>query len=76
MPCWGKGFAGGGPGRGMSGEGNGVRQGFSGEVPGRERSRIFWRSARAREALGKWREVRRGRRGCWGQFWGRRGWGS
>eukprot|EP00961_Rhodomonas_salina_P115101 1548990-Rhodomonas_salina.1 len=44
MPCGGGGFAGGGPGSGMHGEGNGMRQGFSGGVPGRERSWIFWRS--------------------------------
>eukprot|EP00961_Rhodomonas_salina_P231739 3130767-Rhodomonas_salina.1 len=54
----------------MCWEGNGVRQGFSGGVPGRERHRIFWRIAREQEALGKWREARRGQRGCWGLFWG------
>eukprot|EP00961_Rhodomonas_salina_P213953 2889420-Rhodomonas_salina.1 len=78
MPCGGGGFAGGGPGCRMRGKGNGVRQGFSGGVPGRKRSRIFWRGARAQEALGKWSEARRGRRarGCWGLFWGLRGLGS
>eukprot|EP00961_Rhodomonas_salina_P155649 2096106-Rhodomonas_salina.1 len=47
MPSGGGGFAGGGPGRGMSGKGNGVRPGFSGWVPGRGMSGIFWRGARA-----------------------------
>eukprot|EP00961_Rhodomonas_salina_P255980 3459616-Rhodomonas_salina.1 len=76
MPCGGGGFAGGGPGCRMSGERNGVRPGFSGGVPGRERCRIFWRNASAQEELGKWHEARRGQRGCWGLFWGRRGQGS
>eukprot|EP00961_Rhodomonas_salina_P050390 676746-Rhodomonas_salina.1 len=69
MPCGGGGFAGGGPGRGMRGmrwKGNGVRPGFSGGVPGRGMSGIFWRSVREQEARGKWREARRGQRGCWG----------
>eukprot|EP00961_Rhodomonas_salina_P058597 787206-Rhodomonas_salina.1 len=35
MPCGGGGFAGGGPGCGMRREGKGVRQVFSGWVPGR-----------------------------------------
>eukprot|EP00961_Rhodomonas_salina_P040051 538304-Rhodomonas_salina.1 len=73
MPCGGGGFAGGGPGHWMRGKGNGVRLGFSGWVPGSERRWIFWQGARAREAQGKWCEARRGRRGCWGQFWGQRG---
>eukprot|EP00961_Rhodomonas_salina_P015209 204085-Rhodomonas_salina.1 len=76
MPCGGGGFAGGGPGRGMHGKGNGVRPGFSGGVPGRWMCGIFWRSARAREAWGKWCEARRGWRGWRGRFWGRRGRGS
>eukprot|EP00961_Rhodomonas_salina_P071180 956058-Rhodomonas_salina.1 len=38
MPCGGGGFAGGGPGRWMRWEGKGVRPGFSGRVPGLERS--------------------------------------
>eukprot|EP00961_Rhodomonas_salina_P063999 860196-Rhodomonas_salina.1 len=66
MPSGGGGFAGGGPEHGMSWKGNGVRPGCSGWVPGRGMHWIFWRSARVREALGKWREARRGRRGCWG----------
>eukprot|EP00961_Rhodomonas_salina_P271024 3662457-Rhodomonas_salina.1 len=76
MPCGGGGFAGGGPGRWMRWKGNGMRLGFSGWVPGRAMHWIFWWSARVREALGKWHEARRGQRGCWGRFWGRRGLGS
>eukprot|EP00961_Rhodomonas_salina_P225661 3051009-Rhodomonas_salina.1 len=51
MPCGGGGFAGGGPGRGMCGKGNGVRPGFSGTVPGRGMRGIFWRGAMALDAL-------------------------
>eukprot|EP00961_Rhodomonas_salina_P047508 638293-Rhodomonas_salina.1 len=76
MPCGGGGFAGGGPGCGMCWKGNGVRPGFSGWEPGCWMRGIFWLSARELEALGKWREARRGQRGCWGQFWGQRGRGS
>eukprot|EP00961_Rhodomonas_salina_P040830 548542-Rhodomonas_salina.1 len=76
MPGGGGGFAGGGPGCWMHWEGNGCRPGFSGSVPGCWMCWIFWLSARAREARGKWLEARRGWRGCWGRFWGRRGQGS
>eukprot|EP00961_Rhodomonas_salina_P140804 1895237-Rhodomonas_salina.1 len=53
MPSGGGGFAGGGPGCWMCWEGNGVRQGFSGGVPGhKRRGESGMRPGGARGAVG------------------------